>query len=709
MRTEMTYCKNLFYATCYLALFGLAAVSLVSCGTKDQNSGPECLSDEDCPPGFRCFFGRCIPDETDTDTDTDDRNIVDTNTGTDPAKDSESATSEETDTDIGCQDPKTDCPDDGNPCTEYVCKGLECELQIRNGEPCTTDTNPCTDEICVQDRCTAYPLDAVPCELDGNDCTRDVCTAGVCKAFELDGTPCNYDSNPCTEDICRSGVCSTTPLSGTTCVFDNEECTTDICEAGVCVAVPLTGPTCNDDGNECTLNACQDGVCKTTKLTGTSCTFDDNECTHDRCVDGECTPRKLTLTRCGPLDNFCMEDVCIEGTCGNPRSGQICNADDNICTSDICNVSGECEATPLGAGASCDDGLKCSGYLVCDDDNSCGPAGGMVPCPQQDCKETTCTEPDPGESPRCQSTNLTGTSCDNGLFCDGEEICNDGICEASAAACDDLNPGPCETVVCDEVNFCQVTNHEDNTPCPDGNLCDGNEICLAGECASGPRACETGSECVTQECTDLGDSIVCGDTVVEPDGTVCVSSNACYGKGTQLCLEGTCTHGEDPVCEPENNDGSFCTKYFQCVPEFDGPDCKFLDKQDTPHVENVLSCEGDDEGSPSHIFSTGFSNNEVENYQGCGNNFTGGEAGYLVSVAPNAPFTVNLTTTHTTRPGEDLYLLHVIDPCNTQETNCSAMGLGSISSTADEDGKAFIVIDGKDSNRGNGTISLVCP
>lgn len=93
-----------------------------------------------------------------------------------------------------------------------------------------------------------------------------------------------------------------------------------------------------------------------------------------------------------------------------------------------------------------------------------------------------------------------GTSCGDGDVCNGEELCQGGICrgaEAPAAdgtVCDDASacraPGTCRAGRCEG-----GTPVPDGTPCPDTDPCNGRETCRDGVCTagSGPEPLELSS------------------------------------------------------------------------------------------------------------------------------------------------------------------------------------------------------------------------
>jgi len=146
--------------------------------------------------------------------------------------------------------------------------------------------------------------------------------------------------------------------------------------------------------------------------------------------------------------------------------------------------------------------------------------------------------------------------CDDGLWCNGAEICDvNGNCQSSAAPCEDDGLFCNGVEGCDEIND-QCTNS--GNPCPDdGVFCNGNETCNEGNDTcdhSGDPCTNDGLFCNGEEsCNETAD--ICDTTVPCPeDGLFC--------NGDETCNEGndTCGHAGDPCA----NDGQFCNGQESC-------------------------------------------------------------------------------------------------------------------------------------------------
>ncbi|MBI5369806.1 hypothetical protein HZA85_01255 [Candidatus Uhrbacteria bacterium] len=137
------------------------------------------------------------------------------------------------------------CADDGNACTQDVCKAGSCtHPSIKDGAPCATDGEVCTTDICKSGACE-HLANTVACN-DGNPCTlNDTCKDKTCSVFVP--KVCT-DNNPCTLDECDPKIgCVFKPnpswKDGAPCPDDGNACTDDICKGSTCAHVPI--PNCN--------------------------------------------------------------------------------------------------------------------------------------------------------------------------------------------------------------------------------------------------------------------------------------------------------------------------------------------------------------------------------------------------------------------------------------------------------------------------------
>lgn len=314
------------------------------------------------------------------------------------------------------------------------------------GTPCEDDAI-CDDglfcnglEFCDLDTMTCA-AGADPCEgLLGCDEDGDYC-------IECDAeTPCVDDEDLCTVDDCVDGLCPYTPV----------DCGDNVCDpnTGECIG-------CVDDAD------CDDGLfCNGAEF-----------CEDSECVDG--------MAPCDPVTEVCDEDT---GTC---------------VVIDLCD------------GVVCDNGDFCDGEETCDPDtglcvDGTDPCEGAVDCDEDtdeciwctvaaDCDDADLCTDDACDAGVCVNTPV---DCDNGLFCDGVETCDEltGLCVDGDDPCDPLIEG-CDDVlnVCTDLIVCTV-----DADCPDDGLfCTAAWVCVAGFCEVGDDPCNADEICVeaTDSCT----------------------------------------------------------------------------------------------------------------------------------------------------------------------------------------------------------------
>ena len=383
-----------------------------------------------------------------------------------------------------------------------------------------------------------FPLTV--CESDADCDDDDVCNGtetcdiptGTCQT----GTALNCDDGVfCTLDSCDPGVgCSNTASSA---LCDNGQ----FCD-GSEICDPVQGcqagaPPVIDDFVACTEDSCDEVNDMVVNIPN------DVICDNGQFCDGE--------ESCDPQDPNADPNGCVAGTAPDCS---VVNNDGIACTDDTCDPlantgAGSCVNVPNHT--SCDDGLFCNGVevcgaigceslgdpcvvlgLACDED-----IDGCVCEEDADCDDgNPCTD-DSCPDLLCVHTDNDTASCDDGLFCNGEEVCSAGVCLSSGdpcsnvtAACDDGVDGcVCGNEAdCDDDNPCtddacpaEVCIHTDNTAsCDDGMFCNGAETCEGGECEPGFDPCPG------QQCNEADD--VCftppgggggggGETPPEPD------------------------------------------------------------------------------------------------------------------------------------------------------------------------------------------------
>jgi len=462
------------------------------------------------------------------------------------------------------------------------------------------------------------------CMVDGNcddglACNgAEVCNAGVCER----GTAVDCDDSvACTQDACSepSGSCQHTAsdaacdngqfcdgiescddsagcLSGTPPgVDDGVACTLDSCDEGADAVVHTTSDAACDNGafcdgaERCDANAgCQAGTPPVTD-DGVACTADscdeaadavvhaadDGACDDGQFCDGAetcdallgCRPGAAPATDDGvactvdgcdeaadmvthlPSDAACDNGAYCDGaeTCDAQlgcRMGPEVNCSDGVgCTVDRCDeASDSCTFDP--AHGACDNGLFCDGIERCDQAQGC--VAGTPPGADDGvgCTDVTCDEGTDsiGHAP-------VDANCDNGLFCDGLERC-DAVAGCLAGSAPDPSDGvDCTVDTCDE-DARSALNLPDDSVCDNGVFCDGIERCDAvrGCQVAEPRELDDGVDCTVDSCDEEA-------AVVEhtPDDVLC--DNALFCDGEEVCHPQDGCEAAEPPCE----DGDACT------------------------------------------------------------------------------------------------------------------------------------------------------
>lgn len=204
--------------------------------------------------------------------------------------------------------------------------------------------------------------------------------------------------------------------------------------------------------------------------------------------------------------------------------------------------SGECEAAtcsggvcgvgPAPDGTPCtEDGVFCNGAEVCQSGACVSPGD---PCPIGD--DDDCFEGCDEATDSCTALEPKDTPCDDGLFCNGIDQCNpQGFCSQHIdPPCPGVGDADC-TGACDEDNDDCGLPEPDGSPCDDGSFCNGTDSCSAGVCAShtgNPCPGADGDSDCSESCNESNDSCTAND----PDGSECngIVDNIC-------CSSGQCT------------------------------------------------------------------------------------------------------------------------------------------------------------------------
>jgi hypothetical protein len=183
----------------------------------------------------------------------------------------------------------------------------------------------------------------------------------------------------------------------------------------------------------------------------------------------------------------------------------------------------------------CNDDLFCNGEETCVD-GAC--QAGTSPCVAGE----ACDE----ANKQCVTACASDADCDDGVFCNGAETCdaNTGLCASGADPC------PNDPFCDEDANACSAVCTS-NAQCDDGLFCNGAETCdtNTGACAVGmPPTCDAGKVC--DEGSDACVTACTSDAECD-DGVFCNGAEACAGG---LCVAGVAPCDDDETCDEEENE-----------------------------------------------------------------------------------------------------------------------------------------------------------
>ncbi|MBW2976522.1 tandem-95 repeat protein [Candidatus Woesearchaeota archaeon] len=259
----------------------------------------------------------------------------------------------------------------------------------------------------------------------------------------------------------------------------------------------------------------------------------------------------------GNLNDTDVSDT--QRTLANPP--QECTADNDCDDGLYCNGQEKCVGNVCQAGTApaTDDGISCT-TDICDEDADLivHTAYNSLCDDQNDCTDDVCSVAED-----CVYTYNTDP-CDDGLFCTENDVCSFGTCSGTQKSADD--GVSCTTDSCDEVNDV-IINAPNNGLCDNGLFCDGQEYCdEAFGCQAGTApATDDGIDCTADSCNEAGDVIVNSpDDSLCSAGFYCSAQTGCTSAG-QVCgndfIEG------DEVCDGSDLDGKTCQDFGYTNPD----------------------------------------------------------------------------------------------------------------------------------------------
>ena len=298
-------------------------------------------------------------------------------------------------------------------------------------------------------------------------------------------------------------------------------------------------------------------------------------------------------------------------------------------------------ALALGVLFSPDDGLFCNGLEICNVVEGCSTIDVPICDDGVSCTTDACSE----DLDECTTTPVNVT-CNDGVFCNGEEICDVAAgCvtslsdSGSVIDCDDHVT--CTTDACSETTD-SCTHVANNAACSDGVFCNGAEVCSVSDgCQTAARDCSDAFPCTTDGCDETGDTCTHA-----PNDAACADSNVC---SDDICnIASGCTHPNNTAaCD----DGDVCTSSDVCS----GGQCTGTDIPNCPTTTTTTIPEGplcgdfNGSGSISAVDALGALRTAVQSavcalavcdYNGNGL-VTAGDALAILKVAVGIPVTPN--------------------------------------------------------------------
>lgn len=367
-----------------------------------------------------------------------------------------------------------------DPCLPNPCSESNKNACTANGTSYTCSCNPgfhlegnncVVDEVCENGSCSGNGAcsdvgGVVTCACDTGYAGDSCDSCDTASGYHLDGM------GGCTTDPCLPNPCSMME-NKTQCVSQGTGYMCE-CDAGFhpdglggCTDDPCTPNTCAANNQACRVTAGQ-AECYTPECN------DNNPCTEDTLVNGQCVYNSVADGTACSTGACQVNEVCGAGSCGG-GSARVCD-DANPCTTDTCDQQTGCVFTVDDSNVP-DDGIACT--------------------------EDVCSSGFASNTP-------SNALCDDSLFCNGEELCAPADPNANASGCITQNiptappsPGPCSYYgACDEgsESFPLMTRAT-GASCNDGIYCSVNDVCdAAGACrgtlvsdCSLPTTCDTSS------------------------------------------------------------------------------------------------------------------------------------------------------------------------------------------------------------------------
>ena len=294
-------------------------------------------------------------------------------------------------------------------------------------------------------------------------------------------------------------------------------------------------------------------------LWSAGCTFDSAVLESRRCETSEdCSAQGEGL-------------VCLSGYCQQPEAQCSADADCAALLTDLeacevatCGAGGQCEAQPAPTGTACAGSGTCA-------PGRCDDAGACVIVPDD-------------------------TLCANGLFCDGDEVCQPGAADADERGCVAGAPPVVDDGVACTVGSCDEEADQIVQDCDACECCGEETAC--GEGRNAPQCFAwVCSESYTCQLAPSAPGDACDDGVPCTAGDACDAEQNCVGAPSDgICDDGVFCNGSE-ACDPDarNRDEQGCVPGADILS--DGINCT-IDSCDEEsdvvnHDTSGCECEGD--------------------------------------------------------------------------------------------------------------------
>ncbi len=417
------------------------------------------------------------------------------------------------------------------------------------------------------------------------ECTSDAnCSDGVyCNGAEK----CNLQNHKCEKGILID------------CNSLNDQCNSGVCDENVdkCIANPVpNGTTCNDNlfcntGEVCNNGKCGNGGvrdCSDYNILGIStCLWDPDG------LDYTWDFRSSFTSICNEeLDKCAVGDYnithIVDEKCAECLGDSDCPQPENACMENRCQ-NYKCALTPKPSTTSCNNGAYCDGADRCDGNGMCLATGSSVDCSGLDdqCNSGVCDE----NVDKCIANPVpNGTTCNDNLFCNVGEVCDNGKCESGQARdCSDnnilgisscfWNPDGLDytwdfrnpfTSICDEGNDKCTTgdlniNHTIDPKC--------TKCMTDSDCPALENSCME-NRCIEYKCveTPKPSQTTCDNGLYCDGADRCDGNGMCFATGSSVdcsglddqCNSGVCDENQNSCVKTPARNGAACDDNLFC-------------------------------------------------------------------------------------------------------------------------------------------------